>query len=688
MRLKRRQNQIAIPWTILILVLCIIGRAQIKADNGNENAIEGDGISATGTEDQVHNGLAGDEDEYDDDDDEKENDDDQVLDANNSETTVDCSQAEYSQYRECVDAHTKHSPSPSDDRTIVDYCVKLNADCVQTCDGNAVCETDCPVCPLNADKLAADSLVHHRLPSNCNEATAKCLAACTATACRIDCFKQGCSAEGNANVTSDATNNGIYTVIVHQENGNGSIPLVHRFGRKLFPGQNVTSVIRLTNIVNNTNRIEAPVNITTTDLDGTPSLVSNDTREQINATVPPAEESSTGGKFGFGYSKTGPCCIAIRPKSCRASSNGLRCHHRRHRTCGSQICVSRTIHVQLRQRCNHHGQHGCKHGIAYIPQPQAPKCIYIDQWPFVSCTVAFERQFIENNCNGCYDHYGYGFRQYHANAEHHRIRCRGCFADAFEIGPLYRRGPLFRPYFYHRAPCYVTGSCRGYELSHVNCGRYGCFDDELVDPVWGHRPKRPRTEQDFYEDDGYSKEQQRPSTKLPPHRNVQPTAAASSLQRTNQTSTSLDSHIHKCSVVSDDGTIEVKNCTDTNLETNPYAASPANDDELPEKDDPDDIDEPYPIEYEDGDDAINDDDEERPEESIRIARSHAKRKHAPLVYDDFDDDLNGLESANINRQRYAYEKRLSKKRRIRKRSQRPRRQFRIVYDDVDAGDYE
>lgn len=65
----------------------------------------------------------------------------------------------------------------------------------------------------------------------------------------------------------------------------------------------------------------------------------------------------------------------------------------------------------------------------------------------------------------------------------------------------------------------------------------------------------------------------------------------------------VDPDIHKCKVVSDDGTIEVKNCTDTNLDSNPYAASPANADQLPEKDDNDDDDneEPYPIEYNDDD---------------------------------------------------------------------------------------
>lgn len=600
MRLKRRQRPIAIPWAILILVLIISGQTQIKADNGDENAIKG-GISATGTEEQsISNGVAADEDDYDEDGARDDDDDDQdpedVEGDNTDHTVVDCTQTEYSQYRECIEAR-KQNAAPADD-TIADYCAQLNAECVQKCDGNVSCARDCPVCPLNADKLA--DLVNNQLPPNCNEGAATCLANCTTIACRIECFRTGCSNDARANPNDPrvpSSTSGIHTVIVQQENGtsNGT-PTVHRFESKFRAGQNLTTVIKLLNVVNNANRIEAPVNITTSDV-GDGSLPAFNATAQTNATTQAPEESTSGGTFGFGYTAQGSCCLAIRPKSCRPSTNGLRCHHRRHRTCGPQ-CISRTIHVQLRQRCQHH-ESDCKHGLAYVPQPQRPNCIYIERWPFVSCTAAFERQLIENNCGGCYDHYGYGFQQYHENAEHHRIRCRGCYADAFEIGPLYRRGPVLRPYFYHQAPCFITGHCRGYDGANVNCGRYGCFGDELVDPVWGRRQKRPRTEYDEDDDLRESPPLGRPTTKPPP-RQHSPAITTDAAPTNNQTATLIDPHIHKCKVVSDDGTIEVKNCTDTNLESNPYAASPANADQLPEKDD-DDNEEPYPIEYNDDD---------------------------------------------------------------------------------------
>lgn len=609
MRLKRRQQPIAIPWAILILVLCVSGQTQVQANNGDENAIK-DGISATGTEElAISNGVAVDEDDYDEDvvGNEGDEDPEDVEGGNTDHAAVDCSQTEYSQYRECIEARKQNAtPTDSGDRTIADYCAQINADCVQKCDGNVSCVRDCPVCPVNADKLA-ESLVNHRLPANCNEGTATCLANCTTTACRIECFRTGCSNDAGANPNSPrvpSSNSGVHTVIVHQENGTSDgTPTVHRFESKFRAGQNVTTVIKLLNVVNNTNRIETPVNITTSDI----GAAANATAPQTNATdvsTPAPEESSpSGGAFGFGYTAQGQCCLAIRPKSCRASTNGLRCHHRRHRTCGPQ-CTSRTIHVQLRQRCQHH-ESGCKHGLAYIPQPERPNCVYTELWPFVSCTAAFERQLIENNCHGCYDHYGYGFQQFHENAEHHRIRCRGCYVDAFEIGPLYRRGPVLRPYFYHQAPCYITGHCRGYDWANVDCGRYGCFGDELVDPVWGRQQKRPRGESDFDDDDEDPRKRPpsgRPTTKPPPRQHSSPTTADAAPVN-NQTAMPVDPDIHKCKVVSDDGTIEVKNCTDTNLDSNPYAASPANADQLPEKDDNDDDDneEPYPIEYNDDD---------------------------------------------------------------------------------------
>lgn len=561
-------------------------------------------------------------------------------------------------------------------QTVLEYCTQLNADCLKRCAGQLKCQYECPVCPLNADKLIAESASKIGLSPNCRRYTTTCLKPCRTTECRIECMRRGCrsaSIQGN-----NQESEGVHTVIVHQENtvAGQANSTTHRFESKFRPGQNITTVIRLTNVVNNTNHVEAPVNITSASGNGT--VNSTDLNE--------VTESTSEGAFGLGYNAHGSCCLAIRPKSCRASTNGLRCHHRRHRTCGTQ-CTSHTIHVQLRQHCQHNRDRGCRNGIAYVPQPRRPNCVYIEQWPFVACSLAFERQFLERNCVGCYDHYGFGFHQFHEDAEHHRVRCRGCYDDGFEYGPLYRRGPVLRPSFYHQAPCYVTGRCRTNDWFSVDCGHYGCFGDQFVDPVWGRHPHRPHSsdgEANGNHDKPLTPSQKPDTSYIPPSTESDvlepPPTTAPTDEATNSTSNADDwgVQLNKCKVVSDDGTIQVRNCTDN---TNPYAASPV-DDVQPDQEE--EVDEEYPTDYNDADEDNEDIDQEEdgaPEELIRATRSHGKRKRPSLVYDDFEDDYSG------RRNEYA---RVNRERKIQKRKNRSRdlRRFRIVYDDVDADDYE
>lgn len=349
---------------------------------------------------------------------------------------IDCTQPDNDQHHKCIQLNKKN-------QTITEYCTELNTKCLKKCDQDTKCKDHCPVCPLNADQLINEALTEIKLTPNCRQYTTSCLKTCISTECRIDCIKRGCAFAVPSSVSGSNASDGTHTIVIHQENNsaNGN-STVHKFESKFRPGQNVTTVIKLTNVVNNANRIETPVNITSHD-----SISDSNSDSNVSNSNP--VESSTGGAFGLGFNAQGSCCLAIRPKSCRTSSTGLRCHHRRHRTCGPQ-CTSRTIHVQLRHRCHRNRNHGYRHGIAYVPQPRKPNCVYIDSWPYVSCTVAFERHLHEESCLGCYDHYGFGFHKYHEAAEHHRVRCRGCYDDAFEYGPLYRRGPVLRPYYYHQ----------------------------------------------------------------------------------------------------------------------------------------------------------------------------------------------------------------------------------------------
>ncbi|XP_053691254.1 uncharacterized protein LOC128739776 [Sabethes cyaneus] len=283
---------------------------------------------------------------------------------------------------------------------------------------------------------------------------------------------------------------------------------------------NITTVIRLTNVVNNTNVVNVPTHVNATNVNNI-HIYANITEGDGTA---PNEEK---------------CCTAVRPKSCHASTQGIKCQHKKFRTCGSQ-CTSDVIHVQRRKRCDSQGN--CQEKIAYVPQPEKPKCIYVEQWPFVVCGKPANMKVV---CDGCYDHYG------HSSDAHLgpiADQCKGCYDDGFDYGPLYRRGPVLRPFYYHEPPCYLTGNC---PLSYgPDCG-YGCYGNQMIDPVWG-----PPSPYDPNMDDSnsvYFNEKD--------------------LQVVNDTESDWGVPVHKCTVVSEDNTISVQNCTNT--EDNQYAAAPS-----------------------------------------------------------------------------------------------------------------
>lgn len=110
---------------------------------------------------------------------------------------------------------------------------------------------------------------------------------------------------------------------------------------------NITTVIRLTNLINNTNIINMPTTLNNTNIN--------------NIHIYQNKSSEEGGKFGLGYSDKGSCCYAVEPKNCKQSTSGLKCRHKRHKVCGRQ-CTNKIIHSKKNP------------------------CVYTPQWPFVSCT--------------------------------------------------------------------------------------------------------------------------------------------------------------------------------------------------------------------------------------------------------------------------------------------------------------
>ncbi|XP_055609406.1 uncharacterized protein LOC129756520 isoform X2 [Uranotaenia lowii] len=275
---------------------------------------------------------------------------------------------------------------------------------------------------------------------------------------------------------------------------------------------NVTTVIRLTNVVNNTNIVNAPTNVNTTNV--------NNIHIYANLTEGEPEP------------KPEKCCTAVRPKTCSASTQGVRCQHKKFKLCGPK-CTSDVMHVQRKKRCDANGN--CQEKISYIPQPEKPVCVYIDQWPFVACGKPANMKVI---CDGCYDHYGQDLAEF--NGGPMPEQCRACYDDGFQYGPMYRRGPVMRPFYSHEPPCQFSGNCPS---SYQDWG--------YPNQAWSQpSPYDPAMDESntFYYDQ------------------AEPTI-------TNDTESDWGIPVHKCTVVSDDNTISVQNCTNT--VENQYAAAPA-----------------------------------------------------------------------------------------------------------------
>lgn len=478
-----------------------------------------------------------------------------------------CDQTEYEAYKECVHNESKNdvrkkrqSPCPQNNLesliSIKENCQRANFDCRITCGEDENCQNQCPVCPINVDELIA--------------------------------------ASGN-NTGEDHR-----TIVVESDQNVDKFQTINAAG-------NITTVIRLTNIIN-----------TTSTFSDSPQL------DTDNLTT-----NETGGEFGLGSNANGSCCYVVHPKTCTSTSNGLRCHHRREKICG-KLCTAKIVHAQVRKRCN---SKGCHKKVAYVPQPKRPKCVHTRQWPYVSCGQSFT-----STCDSCYDHYGYGYDE--NDDKDNDKDCEGCYDDAFDYGPFYRRGPVLRPYFYHAPPCYIMGTCYPYPL---DCG-YGCFDHQLIDPVWGYHHQRQHNAE--YEDEEVDFED-----------------VETDLENTvngNKTGEGADDwaiEIHKCKVVSDNGTIEIRNCTSEDIEENPYAGAPSEDED-----------------YEGYDD------------SVRIQRHtgvvHHSKAHRPhVVYVPVIENLNYDETAS---EEYDYDQ--APRRRRPKRPKAHQRRNSFVYDDDDDND--
>lgn len=120
----------------------------------------------------------------------------------------------------------------------------------------------------------------------------------------------------------------------------------HYYRGYVEPASNITTVIRLTNVIENNNIINMPTTLNNTNIN--------------NIHVYTNKSSSEGGKYGLGYNEDGPCCWSIKPATCKKTTIGLKCRHKRVRTCGRQ-CTRKMINIHRSQ------------------------CMQINQWPYMMC---------------------------------------------------------------------------------------------------------------------------------------------------------------------------------------------------------------------------------------------------------------------------------------------------------------
>lgn len=360
-----------------------------------------------------------------------------------------CPQTEYGAYIRCLKQH----------RVKRQACMDTAIPCIATCSRGCTqqncfdnCATSCQMSPVC---------------TNCNSVFQtptcydSCMSSCNGYYCKETCEKKCQISTATIVQGGPAVHN---TTIVEQS-------AKHQISASV---PNVTTIIKLTNIVNNTNIVNVPTTINNTNVNNLDLKLNSSDEGKPNA------------------AQMNDCCMVVEPKKCYEVKNDNgelvnRCVHKRHRTCGPQ-CLSNTMHAQVRQKCEG-DQTSCPAAISYVPQP-TPRCIYQQSWPYVACGYNDNQK-----CDGCYDHYGYGYQQYYQD-DPNPPSCNGCYDDGFGVGSLYRQGPVYRPGYYHTLPCHITGSCGAVQqplTETMDCGFGGCFGHELIDPVYGAQSYSPYT---------------------------------------------------------------------------------------------------------------------------------------------------------------------------------------------------
>ncbi|KAJ8924089.1 hypothetical protein NQ315_006870 [Exocentrus adspersus] len=315
-----------------------------------------------------------------------------------------CHSTNYQEYVDCIRTRQKRSTdcdSPCDSDNCIETCNECDCNSCSYSSCQNSCDSCCSTCCSNYNECKSNHCCHKTCHAQCRSSSCR-------SSCRKSCYERVKDQDENSPVSSNSTN---------------------------YNRHNITTIIHLNNVINNTNVIDIPIMLNSTN--------------KNNITIYEQEHSDTSTNPG------GNCCIVISPRQCVPQKEYpyVRCFHYRTKQC-NEFCTAPIVHKEEQQICQTTfpgSAPSCRQQVIYIPQPQ-PRCTYQSVWPYVSCGVPKSQ-----SCAGCYSHY------VNQNSQDY-IRCpSACYDDGFGVGPYYRQGPFYRPTYTHLPciPCYGFGGYPG-----------------------------------------------------------------------------------------------------------------------------------------------------------------------------------------------------------------------------------
>ncbi|KAL3286188.1 hypothetical protein HHI36_000699 [Cryptolaemus montrouzieri] len=340
----------------------------------------------------------------------------------NREIKSECSATEYKSYVACIRNRMKRSADCYDEDEEEDC---SSNQCGRSCDNCDCNECTASDCGSSCNKRCCSSCCKFNECSTNHCCHKVCHNSCRTSSCRSSC-RRSCY----KSVRKDSKER---DVIIRERGEGGSVSnasnLISNRG-----AHNITTVIHLNNLINNTNLIDIPINLNNSNVN--------------NITV----ENAQNGSSTIG-SSSNQCCSVIEPRQCVSSSvyPYIDCFHYRRQQCG-QFCTAPVVHKVAQNVCyNTQTQNPtCGQQIIYVPQPRT-SCTYQPQWPYISCTNQ------GSNCNGCYD---YLLNPYRVQ----RTCGNSCYNYGMNQGALYRQGPVLNPGYSLPLPInpVIPSGCAGY----------------------------------------------------------------------------------------------------------------------------------------------------------------------------------------------------------------------------------